>query len=106
VNPNTFHSTFKDLLLRLFEDRFENIQIGNETGLVSDLQLSSLDMVSIVLELESEVGLQIPADEVPISEIRTVGDLRNIIAGQPAAPKAQDALSDSLSRGIRRRRRR
>lgn len=106
MTPNSFLSTFRELLSRLFEGRFEDVQIGNETGLVSDLQLSSLDMVSIIVELESEVGLRVPADEVPISEIRTVSDLHNIIAGQPAAPIVQDTLSDSLSRGIRRRRRR
>lgn len=53
----------------------ENIK--EDSRLVEDLMADSLDIVELIMDLESEYGVQIPDDELP--NIRTVGDIVRFI---------------------------
>lgn len=49
-------------------------EINEETNLVSDLGLSSLDVVNIVVAFEDEFGIEIPDSD--IRHLKNVGDIR------------------------------
>lgn len=50
-----------------------NENITEETNLINDLELSSLDLVNIIVAFEDEFNIEIP--DRKISEIITVGDI-------------------------------
>lgn len=52
-------------------------KINIETQLSDDLQLDSLDMYELVIQIEDEFGIAI--QEVDLDEIETVGDVVNLI---------------------------
>lgn len=52
-------------------------QITPEADIFNDLGADSLDIVEVVMALEEELGIEI--DDVEIEEIRTVGDLTNMV---------------------------
>lgn len=47
--------------------------IGLDTSFKDDLGADSLDLFELVMALEEEYGLEIPADE--LSDVETVGDI-------------------------------
>lgn len=49
-------------------------EISEEANLVSDLGLSSLDLVNIVVAFEDEFGMEIPDSD--IRYLKTVGDIQ------------------------------
>lgn len=48
-------------------------EMSEETGLVSDLGLSSLDVVNIVVTFEDEFDIEIPDSD--IRNLKTIGDI-------------------------------
>lgn len=65
----------KDILVEYVEVPRE--EITEESKLVADLGLSSLDVVSVVGEFEEEFGVEIP--ERMLAEISTVGDVLRVL---------------------------
>lgn len=55
----------------------ENVTIDENTSLVTDLGLTSLDILKISMNLEEEFGIEFDEDEV--ADITTVGDLEECI---------------------------
>ncbi|MCD8205036.1 MAG: acyl carrier protein [Clostridia bacterium] len=53
-------------------------KITLESAIVEDLGADSLDVVELLMALEEETGKTIPEDK--ITEIKTVGDLVDVIA--------------------------
>lgn len=51
----------------------EKEKITKETGLITDLGLSSLDIINVVVAFEDEFGIEIPDQK--IKELVTVGDI-------------------------------
>ncbi len=51
--------------------------INEDSNLLTDLNLESLDLVTLIAELESEIGKEIPDKD--IKEIQTVGDIISYI---------------------------
>ena len=47
--------------------------IGLDTSFKDDLGADSLDLIELVMALEEEYGLEIPAEE--LSDVETVGDI-------------------------------
>lgn len=47
--------------------------IGLDTSFKDDLGADSLDLFELVMDLEEEYGLEIPAEE--LSDVETVGDI-------------------------------
>lgn len=52
-------------------------EISEETNLVSDLGLSSLDVVNIVVAFEDEFDIEIPDSD--IRSLKTVGDIQRYV---------------------------
>lgn len=52
-------------------------QVTEEASFKEDLQADSLDLFELVMSLEEEFGVEIPADE--LNQIATVGDVRKYI---------------------------
>lgn len=93
-----------DLLAeRIGPDRLD-APIDRRTGLQSELGLKSIEIVGLLAAIESSLGLTTPAAEIPVTELRTVGDLVDRIPGQVRMPATADPLLDSMQRGARRRR--
>ena len=55
----------------------EEDSLKNDTDLQDDLGADSLDVVDLLMSIEDEFEIEIPAEE--IENIRTVGDLVNYI---------------------------
>ncbi len=51
----------------------EKNKITKESGLVTDLELSSLDVINVVVAFEDEFDIEIPDQK--IKELVTVGDI-------------------------------
>jgi acyl carrier protein len=81
-------------------------KLDSRDRLSDSLGLSSLDLAILVSELELSFGTDPFAQLVPITDIRTVGDLANAyrLALQPA--EKQKAEADDLSQAADRARRR
>jgi acyl carrier protein len=56
--------------------------INNETSLLRDLQLDSLDRVELAMLLEDEFSIQIPDDDVDNSALGTFGGLVAYVQGK------------------------
>lgn len=52
-------------------------QLKPEMSLMDDLRLDSLDLVALAMELEQEMGIEIPDFE--LERMRTVGDVLEFI---------------------------
>ena len=68
----------KDMLEKMREIIAEQLNcdgetIGLDTSFKDDLGADSLDLFELVLALEEEYGLEIPAEE--LSDVETVGDI-------------------------------
>lgn len=48
-------------------------EMSEETGLVSDLGLSSLDLVNVVVAFEDEFDIEVPDSD--IRNLKTIGDI-------------------------------
>ena len=55
-------------------------EIKPETRLVEDLKADSLDVVALVMEMESRYGVEIPDDDLP--NLKTVGDAVSYVEKQ------------------------
>ena len=68
----------KDMLEKMREIIAEQLNcdgetIGHDTSFKDDLGADSLDLFELVMALEEEYGLEIPAEE--LSDVETVGDI-------------------------------
>ena len=73
------------VIQHLLEASDEDVQPGDvtaETSLRNDLDLSSLQAVTLVMDLEDEFGVVIEDEE--IEKIETVGDVLKIIESKTA----------------------
>ncbi len=52
--------------------------ISPDSRLIEDLHADSLDIVELVMDMESEFDVQIPDDQLP--KIKTVGDIMQFLA--------------------------
>ncbi|MBX9699427.1 MAG: hypothetical protein K2X74_08320, partial [Acetobacteraceae bacterium] len=99
----------EDAIRTVLADRGEAaLAFDATTALNTGIGLSSMDLAILVVELEATLGLDPFARLVPITSVRTVGDLaeayRRAAAGE--APAADPGLADAAARAQRRLRRR
>lgn len=108
----TVRNTIEDLL---DEQGLDNPGVEDDAKLVDTLGLKSMDIAQIVLILEDELEAD-PFQEIPITSVRTVGDLINAyqvtldpdsassVTPEPAsAPSSASAGGASARRANRRR---
>ncbi|RSM50766.1 acyl carrier protein [Amycolatopsis balhimycina DSM 5908] len=57
----------------------DSAQVTAEKSFADDLDIDSLSMVEITVQVEDRFALRIPDDQV--AELRTVGDAVNYVAG-------------------------
>ena len=72
----------KDMLEKMREIIAEQLNcdgetIGLDTSFKDDLGADSLDLFELVMALEEEYGLEIPAEE--LSDVETVGDINEYL---------------------------
>lgn len=77
-----------DLVLRkvcrkLQQFNVRNIPLTAETDITGDLEIDSVAVLDLIMEVEDEYGISFPMNLV--SEIRTVGDLVQAIHNQAGA---------------------
>ena len=54
-------------------------EINLEMDLLYDLGINSLEMVSLVLDIEDKLGIEFAESDLVMSDINTVGDLEGLI---------------------------
>lgn len=64
-------------MLSIYCDNMDELSISEETSLMDDLELSSMDVFSLFSEIETKYDIQITERE--IQRIATVGDLMHIV---------------------------
>ena len=64
-----------NLIIKIINDYVdvEGMEINEETNFLLDLHLTSFDIVSMIGELENDLGIEIP--EAKIRDLDTVGEL-------------------------------
>lgn len=76
----------KDLVNNILIEEFEKeeSELNENAHLFDDLELDSLDGIDLVVALEKEVkaraGKEVKIEEEKAKELRTVGDIYNVIA--------------------------
>ena len=68
-----------DKIVELLADytEFDASKMTRDTNLIMDLELTSLDVVKLVLDFEDEFDIEIPEEE--IETLTTIGDLEDCI---------------------------
>ncbi|MDO4491508.1 MAG: acyl carrier protein [Lachnospiraceae bacterium] len=64
-------------IIREYKDD-DSIVVTEETNLNTDLGLSSMDYLSLIVEIEDLFGVKIKDEE--LSKFRTIGDITKLIA--------------------------
>jgi acyl carrier protein len=77
-----------DLVLRKVCQKLQQFNVGNldltrETDITGDLEIDSVAVLDLIMEVEDEYGISFPMNL--LSEIRTVGDLVRAIHKQAGA---------------------
>jgi acyl carrier protein len=76
LDRNQVAELVRDEIRQLLEERAEPVvSLADTANLAADLGLSSLDLAQLVAQLEQRVGEDPFAELVPITSVRTVGDL-------------------------------
>lgn len=93
--------------LRMILDETDLPTTFRTSDRLETIGLKSLDLARLVAELEEELGFDPFAEMIPITSIRTVGDLVEAYSEPPANPsEAADAsLTATIERAHARRRR-
>ena len=58
----------------------DNVEITEETSFKDDLDADSLDLFELVMALEDEYNIEIPAEE--LTDLETVGDVIEYLKGR------------------------
>ena len=58
----------------------ENVEITEATRFKEDLEVDSLDLFELVMALEDEYSVEIPAED--LQNLATVGDVMNYLKGK------------------------
>ena len=74
----------RDLIVEEFEVEAEQVSMSSD--LIDDLDLDSIDAVSIAVRVEQETGYEIEADQ--LSALRSVEDVVKLIETIPAGQRA------------------
>lgn len=70
-------------LIAASDEDIQPAQVTDETSLRGDLDLSSLQAVTLVMDLEDEFGVVIEDDE--IESLKTVGDVLGLVQSKMSA---------------------
>jgi len=68
-------------------------ELGRDVSLTDDLAADSLDLVELAIDLEAELGITLP--EPVIDELRTYGELVDVVEAQARECRARAALAES-----------
>jgi acyl carrier protein len=101
----------RDTIADLLEEQgLDNPGIEDDAKLVDTLGLKSMDIAQIVLVLEDDLDVD-PFQEIPITSVRTVGDLINAYhsaldpnsASVPTGETDADEIDSAPAQGVSRR---
>lgn len=59
----------------------ENYEITDETHLVEDLNMSSIELIQLIVSFEEEFDIEFDADEMDIDSMMTFGSLIEVLKG-------------------------
>jgi acyl carrier protein len=74
-NASALQSTVESCIRGILGDRVSDTALDVDTKLNAELGMDSLELAELVLELETALGADPFVELVPITSIRTVGDL-------------------------------
>lgn len=67
------NNIIKDKVIALFKEMTDNDEITENSELIEDLEVSSMDVLFLITSLEEEFSIQIP--EKAVRKMITVGDV-------------------------------
>lgn len=89
---NDTETAWKELVRHLVEASDEEIAAGEvtrETRLREDLDLGSLQAITLVMDLEENFGIEVEDEE--LESLETVGDIYDLIQGKLAEASPEGA---------------
>jgi acyl carrier protein len=108
-SPQEIETAIHTCICQLLAERGELApRLEPSTRLNAELGLSSMDLALLVVEIEATLGLDPFASLVPVTSVRSVGDVvaaYRLAASGARAPDDQ-GLSAAADRGLKRRGRR
>ncbi len=81
TEDRSIEERLKEIMIKQFGEGEKPVTL--ETSFVNDLEVDSLDMVELVMELEDEFDVNIPDEDT--QEMQTVGDAVNYINEEAVA---------------------
>lgn len=70
--------TLRQIALATEQVLGKSVQISRDTDIARDLEVDSLSLMNIVMELEDAFDLSVPLDRLAL--VQTVGDLADLLA--------------------------
>jgi acyl carrier protein len=74
------HPSLVNDLTSLFRDKLFIDVPSAETDLIDSGLLDSLQLVQLLVQIESELGLRLPLDEIDLDDLRSLERLARVIA--------------------------
>lgn len=77
--------TIEKILSEVKDTPVGGIALSDDTDIINDIGLDSLQMVTFMLKLEEELGIQIDFDNLDFSTLMSVGSLCDFLSKQKMA---------------------
>jgi acyl carrier protein len=77
--------TIKKILSEVKDTPTAAIALSDDTNIINDIGLDSLQMVTFMLKLEEELNIEIDFDTLDFSTLMSVGSLCNFLSKQKIA---------------------
>lgn len=87
ANDTEIYNKVVSALKELLYDELDESNISEQTHLFNDLDLESLDMATLFIDLEEQLDRQIDQQEIIDANIQTIGDLVQFINAQAKPSK-------------------
>jgi acyl carrier protein len=77
--------TIQKILSEVKDTPVTTINLSDDTDIINDIGLDSLQMVTFMLKLEEELDIQIDFDNLDFTTLMSVGRLCDFLSKQPVA---------------------
>lgn len=82
MSDQTIHDRIKELLCNEVLVGFSPNEIKNDTGLIDELHLDSIQMMGLIAGLENEFAIEFEDDDLDLQIITTVNALANFVSNK------------------------
>lgn len=82
MTTETIKQEIIELVSELFKDKGFDIDIIEYVDLIDDMGMDSITFISIVVEIEAHLGIEVPDDMLLLENFKCVDDIVNIVENE------------------------